>query len=99
MAIGAVVGAAVLSALLYLLWRRGRQRPKGRPLIAQRKERLARFSYSNPLLRGKQLPKPPKGSPPMHSKLSFEEFQRKPPCTDTFATANPLVKGRKGQRS
>jgi hypothetical protein len=97
MAIGAVVGAAVLSALLYLLWRRKRQRPKGRLLIAQRKEeRLARFSYSNPLLRGKQLPKPPKGSAPMHAKLSFEEFQRKLPGTDI---ANPLVKGRKGQRS
>ena len=99
MAIGAVVGAAVLSALLYLLWRRGRQRPKGRPLFAQRKERLARFSSTNPLLRGKQLPKPPTGSPPRHARLSFEKFQRKPPGTDTFAIANPLVKGRKDQRS
>ena len=82
MTIGAVVGAAVLSALLYLLWRRGRQRPMGRPLIAQRKERLARFSYSNPLLRGKQPPKPPKGSPPLHYKLSFLEFHRKRPARD-----------------
>ena len=61
MAIGAVVGAAVLSALLYLIWRRIRQSPKGRPLKPQRnnrqgRERQARFSHANPLLRGKQPP-------------------------------------------
>ena len=58
MALGAVLSAA-LSALLYLVWRRGGQRPKGGPLISQRRERgQARLSYSNPLLvRGRQPPK------------------------------------------
>ena len=79
MAIGAVVGAVVLSALLYLIWRWRRQSPKGMPLNSQRnshqgRERLARFSHANPLLRGKQPPKPPSGSPPKHAMLSFEEM-------------------------
>jgi len=95
--LGAVL-SVVLSALPYLVWQhRRRQRPKRGPFFAQRKERRARFSNTNPL-RGKQLPKPPKGSPPMHARLSFEKFQKED-TLDTFAIANPLILRRKARRS
>ena len=55
MAIGAVVGTVALSAVLYLIWRRKGNSPKGRPLKTQRNSRQGgerpRVSHANPLLR------------------------------------------------